>query len=236
MRQYFSFNGHKSMEYGLYINGDAAYNAPERDTEDIEIPGRSGTLTVDNGRWRNISVSYKVFVFGAKATQHIDAIREWLLTAIGYTRLEDSYHTDSYRMARYSGNIEWDVNLLAQCGEATLTFECWPQRYLKTGETAQTVKSGGKLSNPTACPALPVLVLTLTGSAKLQVGSTQVAIEGYTGQMTIDCNLQDAYTDGKNLNQYITAPDFPILEAGTTQISWTGGISSLSVTPRWWTL
>ena len=68
MRQYFSFNGHKSTEYGLYINGDAAYNAPERDTEDIEIPGRSGTLTVDNGRWRNISVSYKVFVFGAKAT------------------------------------------------------------------------------------------------------------------------------------------------------------------------
>ena len=48
MRQYFSFNGHKSTEYGLYINGDAAYNAPERDTEDIEIPGRSGTLTVDN--------------------------------------------------------------------------------------------------------------------------------------------------------------------------------------------
>lgn len=236
MRQYFTFNGHKSTDFGLYVNGGESYNAPERDAESLSIPGRNGTLTVDNGRWLNVSVPYKVGTFGTQALQRIDSVREWLLTATGYQRLEDTYHADSYRMARYSGSVEWDVDLLARFGEATLTFDCWPQRFLKSGETAVKVSSGGKVTNPTNCPALPLLTLTLTGDAKLQVGDIQLSIAGYTGQMLIDCELQDAYKDGSNLNRYLTAPDFPVLGSGDTKISWTGGISSLSITPRWWTL
>ena len=78
--------------------------------------------------------------------------------------------------------------------------------------------------------------LTLTGDAKLQIGGIQVGLAGYTGPMIVDCELQDAYKDGANLNRYITAPDFPTLEPGITQISWTGGISNLKIIPRWWTL
>lgn len=236
VRQRFIFDGHNSADYGLVISGENTHNAPERDTDILEIPGRSGTLTVDNGRWNNVDLPYKVFLYGERLNQQMDAVREWLLTAKGYKRLEDSYHPDSYRMARYSGGVEWDVDIPARCAEATLTFNCWPQRYLKSGEQPVTVASGGKLYNPTSCAALPLLELTLTGDAKLQIGGIQVGLAGYTGPMIVDCELQDAYKDGANLNRYITAPDFPTLEPGITQISWTGGIGSLKITPRWWTL
>lgn len=236
VRQRFIFDGHNSADYGLIISGEDTHNAPERDTDSLEIPGRSGTLTVDNGRWNNVDVPYKVFLYGELLNQQMEAVREWLLTAKGYKRLEDSYHPDSYRMARYSGGVEWDVDIPARCAEATLTFNCWPQRYLKSGELPVTVASGGKLYNPTGCAALPLLEITLTGDAKLQIGGIQMSLAGYTGQMLVDCELQDAYKDGANLNRYITAPDFPTLEPGVTQISWTGGISNLKITPRWWTL
>lgn len=236
MRQKFIFDGRCSADFGLMIDGSGAYNAPERDTESLEIPGRNGTLTIDNGRWKNTQVSYKVGVYGSMAAERMDKVREWLLTADGYRRLEDSYHPESYRMARYSGSVEWDVNLLARCGEATLEFDCWPQRFLKSGEEPVTVQNGAKLYNPTACPALPLLDIMLTGDAKLQIGSVQMAICGYTGRMLVDCDLRDAYKDGANLNRYITAPEFPQLDAGTTQVSWSGGIGSLIIKPRWWTL
>lgn len=64
MRQRFIFDGHNSADYGLVISGENTHNAPERDTDSLEIPGRSGTLTVDNGRWSNVDVPYKVFCMG----------------------------------------------------------------------------------------------------------------------------------------------------------------------------
>ena len=98
------------------------------------------------------------------------------------------------------------------------------------------MQNGAKLCNPTLCAALPLLDITLTGAAKIQVGGVQMSISGYAGQMLVDCELQDAYKEGVNLNRYIDAPQFPALAAGSTQISWTGGIERLIITPRWWTL
>ena len=111
-----------------------------------------------------------------------------------------------------------------------------PQKFFKSGEYPITVSSGDILRNPTGQAALPLVELVLSGDAKLQIGQVQVSIDGYTGNMVLDCELQDAYKDGTNLNQYVTAPEFPALGPGENQISWTGGIDSCVITPRWWTL
>lgn len=37
-------------------------------------------------------------------------------------------------------------------------------------------------------------------------------------------------------NETILSDDFPELPEGKTQITWTGGITAVEVTPRWWTL
>lgn len=235
MRKCLTYNGRSSLDCGLIIDGAGTYNAPRRDTESVEVAGRNGSLTVDNGRWENVTVSYSVAVYGEEFRARMDAVRAWLLSGVGYMRLEDDYHPDEYRMARYSGRVEWDVNMLARTGQTTLEFDCWPQRFLRHGAQAVQVSNGGVLYNPTQFAALPLLELTLTGDAKLQIGDVPMSIAGYTGKMLIDCELQDAYRDGANLNRYLTAPEFPQL-ARETRVSWTGGISSLLVTPRWWTI
>ena len=42
VRQRFIFDGHNSADYGLVISGENTHNAPERDTDILDIPGRSG--------------------------------------------------------------------------------------------------------------------------------------------------------------------------------------------------
>lgn len=52
MRQYLIFGGECSKDFGLYISGSGAFNAPERDIETVEVPGRNGSLIIDNGRYK----------------------------------------------------------------------------------------------------------------------------------------------------------------------------------------
>ena len=56
MNETLTFNGINSGDYGVFIGGDAVYNAPARVVEMIAVPGRNGALAMDEGRYENIEV------------------------------------------------------------------------------------------------------------------------------------------------------------------------------------
>lgn len=100
-----------------------------------------------------------------------------------------------------------------------------------------TVTNGGELVNPTPFDALPLITVTGSGAGALTVGGVTVEILSMPeSTLTIDCEAQDAYSSAGNRNSVINAPEFPVLAAGSTAISWEGSIISVSVVPRWWTL
>ena len=102
MRNTLTFGGVNSADYGVYITGSGVYNAPKRAVENIVVPGRNGLLTIDQGRYENITVEYPAFAFGKtreEFQQKITAFRNAIMSQIGYQRLEDTYHPDEYRMA-----------------------------------------------------------------------------------------------------------------------------------------
>lgn len=143
----FTFDGIDSRDYGVYISGDAVFDSPERDVEMIEIPGRNGSFALDKGRFGNITVSYPAGIFGedeASFREGIRALRNALASRKGYCRLEDDYNPNEYRMAVYKKGLEVDPALL-KAGEFTIEFDCMPQRWLKSGETAVII--GGEVTN-----------------------------------------------------------------------------------------
>ena len=161
-----TFDGKTSREYGVYITGEAVYNAPARDVEMITIPGRSGTFALDNGRFENIEVTYPAGIFAdteADFRQAISDFRNFLCSRKGYVRLSDEYNPGEYRMAVYKSGLDVDPAML-RAGEFKITFECKPQRWLVSGETAVTVTSGDTLTNPTLFEASPLLEATGNGS------------------------------------------------------------------------
>lgn len=234
MMHYLIFDGKPSADYSLYIMGPPTYDSPARDMEAISIPGRNGTLLVDNGRFENIEVSYTA-VLKKQFYENVIEINKWLGGVTGYARLEDSYNLDFYRMGRLSGGISWDTYLLVKQGKASLTFDCKPQKFYKNGEFSIAVSSGAVLINPSVFAALPLIRVYGTGGI-LYVGNYQVKISSINEYVDIDCDLQDCYKETMNCNKNVYIPEFPKLGAGRTGIAFEGNISKVEVTPRWWTL
>lgn len=160
-----TFDGENSGDYGIYITGAGTFNAPQRDVEMVTIPGRNGSFALDHGRFENIEVTYPAGLYGSDETDFADKIAEaraWLCSKSGYVRLQDEYNPNEYRLAVYKSGLEVSPALL-KAGEFDLVFECMPQRFLTSGETAITVGHGiipGTVKNPTRFESRPLLEVT----------------------------------------------------------------------------
>lgn len=229
-------DGKSLKDFGIYVSGEKSFGGPEVGYESISVPGRNGDLLISQGRLKNIAVEYPAFI-RRNFVENAQAARTFLLAAgAKYRRLEDDYHPDSYRLGVFSGPIDFDMRFLNLSGETNLAFNCKPQRFLKSGEYPLSVASGQKLLNQWM-PALPLIQITGTGEGELVVGGSTIDITGMTGAITIDSDTQNAYDGTTNLNNNITVSgDFPVLSTGETAVSFSGGITAVKITPRWWTL
>lgn len=205
-----TFDGQSSGDYGVYITGEAVYNAPARDVEMVTIPGRNGQLALDKGRFENIEVSYPAGIFAdneAGFAQAVSDFRNFLASHSGYCRLEDDYNSNEYRMAVYKSGLEVDPKLL-RAGKFNIVFDCKPQRWLTSGETAVTVASGDTLTNPTLFESSPLL--EIDGVGDIEFNGYTVSIESSdTGEVVIPYTQSgDGYT--LDLSQLNTGDRFTV--------------------------
>lgn len=159
MYKAFTFDGELSSDYDIYLTGEGVFNAPERAVEMVNIPGRNGAFAMDLGRFENVEITYNAAITGLNESNFSDKIaaaRNWLCSKVGYCRLEDDYNPTEYRVALYKSGLEVEHELLTG-GEFELTFDCKPQRWLKSGETAETVTDGDTIINPTLFNSEPLL-------------------------------------------------------------------------------
>lgn len=240
-----TFDGENSLDNGIYISGEAAYNAPERVVEMITVPGRNGAIAMDQGRFENIEVTYPAGCFASDEAGFTDKIAEFrniLASRYSYKRLTDTYNPDEFRMALYKSGLEVEPAAHNRAGEFDITFDCKPQRWLVSGETEVAFTGAGSISNPTLFEAKPML--KVTGAGVLTIGSYTLSIAAgsspSTQEIYIDCETQEAWEivgAGKlSRNDYIqnAGEDFPVLAAGENTITLGSGISRIEITPRWW--
>lgn len=160
MRHSIIFGGVDSADYGIYIGGEGVFNAPQRDVEMIEIPGRNGAFALDRGRFKNIEVTYTAINHEpdlATFSANLEAFRNALASQKGYQRLTDTFHPDEYRMAAFVNGLEIEPIEYNTAAEFEVTFDCKPQRFLTSGETEISVSSGDTLTNPTLFESSPLL-------------------------------------------------------------------------------
>lgn len=232
MIQTLTIGGRNLADFGVYISGEGTYNAPERSITEEVVPGRNGSLIIDNGRYQNIEVSYPAFII-RDFPRNMAGLRSYLASLRGYSRLEDSYHPDEYRMAALSGGLDVKTSgYMNREGKFTLTFNCKPQRFLRSGEYAIPVESGATVYNPTLFDAKPLI--RVYGNGSIIVNGETMEWSGSSEYVDIDCDIQDCYYMGANMNSHVTG-DFPVLSPGDNVIVFTGS-TSVRITPRWWIL
>lgn len=233
-----TFAGTALSQFGVYISGSGVFNAPERDVTVYTIPGRNGDLVIDNGRFKNISVTYPCGIVGNFA-ENMANLRAFLLSHAGYQTLSDTYNSGEFRQAIFSGPIDVTPSILNRAGEFNLTFNCKPQRFLTSGNTPlvyASTSSGNIAASPTPFPAKPLIVVSGGGAGTLTIAGQSFQFTAIPGTATIDCETQNIYNGAKNLNNTVSVSGWPVLTDEPTPYSFANGITKISVTPRWWTV
>lgn len=231
----FEFDGVSSADYGVWITGAGTYNAPPRRFEEITIPGRNGTLTLDQNAFEDIEQTYPAFIRRNFAT-NIEGLRNQLLSRAGKKVLKDSYHPDEFYLAKYIEGLEVETAAKGVAGRFDLVFKRDPRRFLVSGETPVTMSSGGTITNPTLFASRPLI--HAVGYGTVTIGHTTITIANEFSYVDIDCETMDCYSGTQNANAAVTfgGNDFPELPAGATGVTYSNTITQLIITPRWWRL
>ena len=172
------FGNVSARDYGIFISGEGAYDAPVRNVEFVTVPGRNGAIPIDKGSYDNITIEYPAFTFALTQTEFRKKLTDFknaIMSQVGYQRLVDTYHPDEYRMAIYCEGLEVDPIYYSRAGSFTLKFTCKPQRYLVSGEAEIEVSNGDVVNNPTLFDASPLLKIDGYGT---------VSFNGYEIEIT----------------------------------------------------
>jgi phage-related protein len=255
----FTFANIPSHSKRLIVGAKKVYNGPLRSVEQIAVPGLAGDLLIDNNRFENIMVEYDCYIQpanGETLAQTCRYIKNWLYFVdagqTGYKYLTDTYDPDYRREAVYTG--EFDLEQWAyEIGYVPVIFNCKPFK-TRINPASVTLTAAGSLTNPETFDALPNLRVYGSGAGVLNVGDSIITISAIDEYIDINCELKYAYKGSTALGSRITlnAAGYPVLSAsqpstgnsitssvttgGITNISWSGGITSVVVTPRWRTL
>lgn len=230
MLNHFTYNGKSSAELGLIVNGINIYGSASRVVNKVQVPYRNGDLLLDTGAYSNYMLSYTVSVVNnVKATA--EALADWLLAPKGYNRLTDTYNADIYRMATYYNQLDYTLTMLYRHGQATISFDCKPQKYLLTGDLATTFTSNGSLANPSSMIAKPLV--RVYGTGLFSINDTEVTVNAVDEYVDIDCEAMQCKKGDVNCGSNVQLTDYPTLGIGTNTVT-LDGVTRLEITPRWW--
>lgn len=232
---YFLLDGHDSREWNIGLSGSGVYNAPARDVSVIDIPGRSGSAIIDNGRYLNTVVTYPCWIAHDFADK-IDDFRAFLSDhADGYYRIEDSYHPDEFRLGAYQGPFEAVPGTRNKSGRFDVAFNCQPQRWLKEGEQWIDCEDGMTIFNPTRFTARPTIRVYSTGTVDLN--GISVTVIDMSDQEYLDIDTQNFIATN---NGYLFPSSVLISASWVGLVAGENGIvfdvSQCKIQPRWWTL
>ena len=192
-----TYDGVDSSDFGVFISGEGAFDAPARRGEMISIPGRNGFLFMDEGVFENITVEYPAFIgtgYEELFRTKLGDLRSALSSRGNYKRLTDTYHPDEFRLGIFREGLEVDPQHITRAGGFTMKFDCKPQRFLVSGEESVFFSENGTITNPTLFASSPLIRVFGNGMVAIgENGEYRFVVSGNTGIITIDAEIMEAY-------------------------------------------
>ena len=229
MNDWFEWNEVRCTEYGIHVLEQPVLTLPNERATFVAVPGRSGSLTVLEG-----DDVYDDLVLTAQCmVENLERYEEIAAYLRGGGRVTFANRPEGYYEARIVNQIPFEKILRGNPHRAfAVNFRCKPFWYADSAPMITVTRSGTFVTNPGNVYAEPVITVYGSGSITFMVGMTIVELEGIPGSITLDSQLQEAYSGVTGLNSAMSG-DFPILQPGANAISWTGSVSRVVVEPHW---
>lgn len=210
---------------------------PVRKMSVVQIAGTNREVVDMENAWDCYNQPYTMYLGDGTEDSIQEALNDVaeVLSKTGWQTLEDDYEPNIFRLAYYQGGFNAE-NRYTRLSKFDISFRCRPERFLTSGITPVSVSSEGTITNPTAYPAKPLIHITGSGSGTLTVAGTQMSFTDIVDYLNIDCDKMDVYRlPSENKNSLMTG-SFPVLPSGNSTILFTGGITSVTITPRWYVI
>lgn len=221
---WFEWNGVKSTEYGVYVDTPPPITMPIERVSYTNIPGRSGALTTTEGEdvYEDLILTVQCVM---KDGTRIPEIMKWLK---GNGKVAFANRKGGFYYGRVNNLIPFEKIMRGRENRAfPIIFRCKPFWYV-SDEQEIALTAAGSVENLGSVYAEPMITVYGSGDGTLMVGDTLIELTKLSGSIIIDSELQEAYSADEGLNDRMTG-DFPRLAVGLNGISWTGGITGVTV-------
>lgn len=232
----FYLDGVDARSVGIRLQRDLEFSDPVPEIDREIVPGRNGELIFYTGSYGNREGTAECFALESDVIPKIAEINKFLLSSNGYRKLEVSYDADHYWMAVVSNGSSIN-QAMRKLNPFEIEFDCKPQRFRNDGNEAVSFVADGTIENPYYFDALPVVKVYGDGAGILNIGQYRVDILSLDEKgIILDSETMNAYNIDGNKNNSIKADAFPVLVGGENTVSFSGGITSVEIIPRWWEL
>lgn len=211
------------LDYGIVIQEKPPMPVPERNADEIEVPGRDGTLIIDYETYKSITFS----LVCSLTEDNLDDVKAWLT---GFSDLIFSWQPDRYYKAENINRIDI-AQATENYGEFPILFKAQPFANSLANDVI-TIAAPGTISNPGTAESEPIIKVYGTGNIDLTINTATMHLTNVADYVTIDSVLQDAYKDTVLKNSDMLG-EFPVLAPGDNAISWTGTVTKIEITPNW---
>ena len=234
-KYYFWLDGKLSTDYGIQLQHPVCFSKPSRRVESVTIPGRNGVLHRSEDSFEPVSATLDCFVLENDAESRAGGIASWLLGTKGQRRFEIPEDPEVYRLITITGGYDTD-NRLNLLNVFSVPITARPERFFKSGERSIQAQNGTELNNP-GMPSKPLIEVSGAGSGVVTVGGVSVNILDIPGTLFLDCDIENAYNSFGDQNGKVSTPDgYPVVPPGLSVVTWSGGVTAVKITPRWWSL
>ena len=230
--RYFTLDGESSAKYGIAMQGPPSFSAPKPKITKVSVSGRSGDLIFAEDAFENIQGILRCFILHGQSYDTIADANIWLAKT-GYRKLTFDGDDLAYRLACVTNVAECAVRMY-YLDPFEIELDCKPQRYLNSGDVQIMFSASGTFDCP-AYSGLPLLRIYGT-SGTVTINEKTITLLSISTYVDVDCELQDAYKENVNCNGNISCTDFPKLRHGQNNITISSGITSVVLTPRWFTI
>lgn len=237
MSAYFEYKGINSLDMHLRIRNEISFPSPEADIEFIEVLGRDGELAIDNDRLKGVNFPIPVTLNtpSDKTVEEVATdISNWLKNDIGWHPLSFS-GSPKYEYVALCYE-QFDIaETLKNYGKTVITFRLKPYKRFKEEETI-VLTNGQMLNNPSKRASKPLIYIEGDGDITLKNNDVDwLVLTNVDENITIDSESMSVFKGilprFPKMKSHLK-PLFPILWSGDNEISWTGDVTKVEITPR----
>ena len=234
--QYFTYDNKSSADYGIIITKTNQLSGSERNIEVIEVDGRNEPILNDKGNYKPFELKLECSIDSefTNINEVARDIKGWLQSNFNFKKLILSDDPEHYYEAVCINKLDIE-EVIEQLGEFQVVFLCKPLKRVVYGEN-KIILTTPKMIHNNYMTSNPHIKVIGSGDIIININNQNLILKGVEDEIEVDSDIMNCYkiVDGVVTNQNNKMySDFPILEEGRNNISWTGNVTRLEIIPRW---